>query len=203
MNAPGVSNTSTLNDALKSVGLKYSDVDVVNFSSAMEHVMAMQNKSVDAALAIEPAPTIAVRNGSAVVVAGDDEISPYHQIAVLLYSESFAANRPELARKFMRAFLRAVRFYNDALQGGHLAGLNADELISILTEYAAIKDPAIYRAITPTGMNPDGEVNVRSLAHDLDFYAEQGLVKKKVDFDDLVDMSYAHAVVKELGPYKK
>jgi NitT/TauT family transport system substrate-binding protein len=52
-------------------------------------------------------------------------------------------------------------------------------------------------------MNPDGEVNVRSLAHDLDFYAEQGLVKKKVDFDDLVDMSYAHAVVKELGPYKK
>jgi NitT/TauT family transport system substrate-binding protein len=203
MNAPGVSNTSTLNDALKSVGLKYSDVDVVNFSSAMEHVMAMQNKSVDAALAIEPAPTIAVRNGSAVVVAGDDEISPYHQIAVLLYSESFAANRPELARKFMRAYLRAVRFYNDALQGGHLAGLTADEMISILTEYATIKDPAIYRAITPTGMNPDGEVNVRSLAHDLDFYAEQGLVKKKVDFDDLVDMSYAHTVVKELGPYKK
>jgi len=66
-----------------------------------------------------------------------------------------------------------------------------------------LSDPAIYRAITPTGINPDGEVNVRSLAHDLDFYAEQGLVKKKVDFDDLVDMSYAHAVVKELGPYKK
>ena len=137
-------------------------------------MVALQNKSVDAALAIEPAPTIAVRNGSAVVVAGDDEISPYHQIAVLLYSESFAANRPELARKFMRAYLRAVRFYNDALQGGHLAGLNADELISILTEYAAIKDPAIYRAITPTGMNPDGEVNVRSLAHDLAFYQRAG-----------------------------
>jgi hypothetical protein len=41
------------------------------------------------------------------------------------------------------------------------------------------------------------------LAHDLDFSAEQGLVKKWVDFDDLVETSYAHAVVKELGRYKK
>ncbi len=203
MNAPGVSNTSTLNDALTSVGLKYSDVEVVNFPSAMEHVAALQNKSVDAAVAIEPAPTIAVRNGSAVVVAGDDEISPYHEIAVLLYSENFAMNRPELASKFMRAYIRAVRFYNGALKNSHLAGPNADELISILTEYAGIKDPGIYRAITPTGMNPDGEVNVQSLAHDLAFYTGQGLVKEKVNFDQLVDMSYANSVVKELGPYKK
>ena len=86
-NAPGVSNTSLLNDALKSVGLKYSDVETVDFSSPMDHVAALKNKSVDAAASIEPAPTLAVENGFAVVIGPDDVVSPYHQIAVLLYSE--------------------------------------------------------------------------------------------------------------------
>ena len=203
MNAPGVSNTAMLNDALTSVGLKYSDVEIVNFAAAMEHVAALANKSVDAACAIEPAPALAVRNGSAVIVGSDDEISPYHELAVLLYAENFTMKHPELAQKFMRAYIRAVRFYNDALQNGHLAGPNADELIAILTEYTGIKDPGIFRAITPTGMNPDGAVNVKSLAHDLAFYTAQGLVKDKIDFDQLIDMSYADAVVKQLGPYKK
>jgi NitT/TauT family transport system substrate-binding protein len=200
-NAPGVSNTSTLNDALKSVGLKYSDVDTVDFASPMDHVAALKNKSVDAAASIEPAPTLAVENGSAVVIGPDDVVSPYHQIAVLLYSEAFAA-KTGLAMKFMRAYIRAVRFYNDALKDGKLAGKTADELIAILTEYTPVK-AEIYRKVTPTGMNPDGDVNIASLEHDLAFYTEQGLVKEKIKVYELVDMSFAKAAVKELGPYTK
>jgi NitT/TauT family transport system substrate-binding protein len=199
--APGVSNTSTLNDALTSVGLEYSDVETVDFGSPMDHVVALKNKSVDAAASIEPAPTLAVEDGSAVIIATDDVVSPYHQIAVLLYSQSFAA-KTELATRFMRAYVRGVRFYNDALKDGRLAGPAADELIAILTEYTPVK-PEIYRKVTPTGMNPDGNVNVASLEHDLAFYTRQGLVKEKVNVDDLVDMSFAQAAVKSLGPYKK
>jgi len=85
MNAPGVSNTSTLNTLLKSVGLKYSDVDTVDLPFP-DHVVALKNRSVDASASVEPGPAIAVRNGDAVVVKSDDEILPNHQIAVLLYS---------------------------------------------------------------------------------------------------------------------
>lgn len=202
MNAPGVSNTATLDKALKSVGLKYSDVEVTYFNTPMDHVAALRNKSVDASVSIEPAPTIAVEDGSAVLVAGDDQVFPNHVIAALLYSEAFA-NKREVATKFMRAYIRAVRFYNDALSGGHLAGPNADEVISILTEYTRIKDPKIYRAVTPTGMNPDGFVDVNAVASEEAFYEEQGLIKGKVDVKSLIDHSFAEAVVKELGPYKK
>jgi NitT/TauT family transport system substrate-binding protein len=200
-NAPGVSNTSTLNDALKSVGLKYSDVKTIDFASPMDHVAALKNGSVDGAAAIEPAPTLAVEDGSAVVVGTDDVISPYHQIAVLLYSQAFAG-KTALATRFMRAYIRAVRFYNEALKDGHLAGPTSGELISILTEYTRV-NAETYRKVTPTGMNPDGNVNVDSLDHDLAFYTEQGLVKEKIKVDELVDMSFARAAVKSLGPYKK
>jgi len=201
MNAPGVSNTSTLNTLLKSVGLKYSDVETVDMPLP-DHVAALKNKSVDASASVEPGPALAVRNGDAVVIKSDDEILPNHQIAVLLYAEDFARKRPDAARSFMRAYIRAVRFYNGALKDGRLDGPNADEVIAILSEATPIKSRDIYKLITPTGMNPDGRVNKASLAYDLAFYAEQGLVKSAVNLDDAVDGSFVEAALKELGPYR-
>jgi len=201
MNAPGVSNTSTLNTLLKSVGLNYSDVQTVDLPFP-DHVVALRNKSVEASASVEPGPAIAVRNGDAVVIRSDDEILPNHQIAVLLYSEDFALKRRDEAMRFMRAYIRAVRFYNGALKDGRLAGPNADEVVAILSEATPIKARAIYDAITPTGMNPDGRVNTRSLAHDLAFYGQQGLIKGAVRLDDVVDMSFVDAVVTEWGPYR-
>jgi NitT/TauT family transport system substrate-binding protein len=201
MNAPGVSNTSTLNTLLKSVGLKYSDVETVDLPLP-DHVPALKNKSVDASASVEPAAAIAVRNGDAVVIKSDDEILPNHQIAVLLYSEDFALRRAEAARKLMRAYIRAVRFYNGGLKNGRLEGPNADEVIAILAEATPIKRRDIYKLLTPTGMNPDGRVNKASLAYDLAFYAEQGLIKGNINLDDVVDGSFVEAALRELGPYR-
>lgn len=202
MNAPGVSNTSTLNTLLKSVGLKYSDVETVDLPLP-EHVAAFKNKAVDASVSVEPAPALAIRNGDAVLVKGDDEVLPNHQIAVLLYSEDFTRKQPEAAHKFMRAYIRAVRLYNDALAGGRFKGPAADEVIDILIQATPVKNKELYRAMTPFGMNPDGKVNVESLAYDLAFYREQGLIRGDVKLDQVVDHSFAEKAAKELGPYQK
>src|ERR1700726_598936 len=100
MNAPGVSNTATLNTLLKSAGLNYADVETIDMPLP-DHVAALRNKAVDAAASVEPAAAIAVRNGDAVVIGSDDEILPNHQIAVLLYAEDFARRRTEAANRFM------------------------------------------------------------------------------------------------------
>ncbi len=201
MNAPGVSNTSTLNTLLRSAGLKYADVETL-YLPFPDHVLALKNKAVDAAAAVEPAPAIAIRNGDAVLVRSDDEILPYHQIAVLLYAEDFALRRAEAARRFMRAYVRAVRFYNGALRDGRLAGPNASEVIAILAAATPVKGSDIYKAITPTGINPDGRVNRDSLAYDLAFYTEQGLIRGRVDLDAVIDNSFADAALAALGPYR-
>jgi NitT/TauT family transport system substrate-binding protein len=201
MNAPGVSNTSTLNTLLRSVGLKYSDVETVDLPFP-DHVVAFKNKSVEASASVEPGPAIAVRNGDAVVIRSDDEILPNHQIAVLLYSEDFALKRPDAARRFMRAYIRAVRFYNGALRNGRFDGPNADEVVAILSEATPVKSREIYQAVTPTGMNPDGRVNKASLAYDLAFYGEQGLIKGPINLEDVVDGTFVEAVLQELGAYR-
>ena len=78
-------------------------------------------------------------------VAGNDDIYPDQQTAVVLFSENFGRTAPQLAVKFMRAYIKAVREYNDALKDGKIAGPNAEEVISILTKYTFIKDANVHR----------------------------------------------------------
>lgn len=199
-NAPGVSNTAMLNVMLTSVGLIYSDVNVLNLAFP-DHLVALQNKSVDAGATIEPIATLAVAGGHAVEIMRDDQIYPNHQIATLIYAEDFAKKR-DLATRFMKAYVRGIRFYLKGLKDGRLTGETADEVIDILTEYTPQKNKDLLRRITPTGMDPDGKVNTESLQRDLDFYAAQGLVETKVDVSKMVDMSFADDAVKALGPFK-
>ena len=198
--APGSASTSTLNEALKSAGLKTSDVERV-FMAFPQHVPALQNKAVDAAMTTEPSATRAVQSGAAVRVMGDDAIYPDHQLAVVLYSGQFIKQNPDAARRFMRAYLKGARDYNDALKGGRIAGPNANEIIAILVEYTNIKDPQVYRWITPQGTNPDGRVHEASLRNDLAFFKEEGQVKGNVTVEQVLDMQFVDAALKELGPY--
>src|SRR5581483_12287449 len=162
--ARGTSPDSILNEALKKGGLKFSNVEMV-YMGFPQHVLALQNKAVDAAVTTEPSATRAEQSGAAVRYA-NDEIYPNQQIAVTLYSGAFIKNNPDAAKKFMRAYIKAVRDYNDALKDSRIAGANADEIIKILTEYTSIQDAGVYRTIVPNGCNPDGKVNEASLKKD-------------------------------------
>jgi NitT/TauT family transport system substrate-binding protein len=201
VSAPGSASTSTLNEALKQGGLKDGDVERV-YMGFPQHVLALENKAIDAALTGEPSATKAVQMGAAVRIMGDDVIYPDHQVGVVLYSGTFAKAHADVAKRFMTAYLRAVRDYNDALKDGKLAGPRADEIVAILTQYTTIKDPAVYRAISPQGCDPDGKVHEASLKKDLVFFKDQGQVKSKVTVEDTLDNSFADAAAKELGAYK-
>jgi NitT/TauT family transport system substrate-binding protein len=198
----GSGNASAANEALKSAGLRFSDASFVTLPFP-QHLTAYANKAIDASITNEPTITLALQKGVAVKVAGNDKIHPNQQTAVLLYSEKFAKERPQIARKFMRGYIRAVRDYNDSLRDVKIAGPNADEIVATLTQYTSIKDPVLLRQITPAAVNPDGRVNLTGLKMDLAFYREQGLVQDpNITVEKIVDMSFADAVVQELGPYR-
>jgi NitT/TauT family transport system substrate-binding protein len=198
----GSANSSAVNEALKRGGLRWDDANMVALAFP-QHLAAYANKAIDASMTNEPTASEAVKEGLAVRIAGNDEIYPDQQTAVVLYSEVFARQRPQLALKFMRAYIKAVREYNDALSGGKIAGPNADEVISILTEYTFIKDAGIHRAITPAAIDPDGRMNLDGLRNDLQFFKERKLIQDPaITVERIIDTSFAAAAVKELGPYK-
>ena len=198
MTASGVVNTATLNTALKSVGLGYDDVEIINLPFA-SHPVALQNKAVDGAVTVEPYVTMMAERGIAVSFKRDDEIDPNHQLGCLFFSEAFATEHHDAAVRFLRAYIKGVRFYNLALRDGRLAGDNADEVIDILAKYTALKDATLLRRTTPAGLHPDGRVNSDSLQRDFDFYASQGLVLGRLAVKDIVDESLLNAALRSLA----
>jgi NitT/TauT family transport system substrate-binding protein len=199
----GSANASAMNEALKKGGLKWSDAASIIALQFPQHIVAYQNKAIDASMTNEPTSTTAVRNGLAVRIAGNDEIYPAQQTAVVIYSEVFGKTRPQHALKFMRAYIRAVREYNDALKDGRIAGPNADEVVSVLTEYTFIKDAKIHRSITPAAIDPDGRMHLEGLRNDLAFFKELKLIQDPAaSVERILDTSFAELAVKELGPYK-
>jgi NitT/TauT family transport system substrate-binding protein len=196
----GIGDESVLNEALKRGGLKWGDATPVYMGFA-QHPPALANAAVDASITNEPTATFIQRQGSAIRFAGNDEFYPNQQTAVLLYGDPFIRNKRPQAVKFMRAYLRAVRFYNDALAGGRLAGPNGPEVIAILTKHSRIKDAELYRVITPPAIDPDGVVNVDSLTKDWQFFKDTGQFDGNVAPAALVDRSFVAEVMAALGPY--
>ena len=202
ISAKGNSEDALINYALTKNGLSIKDIDSV-YLGFPNQIAAYANKGIDASLTVEPTVTKLLQLGYAKKLVDADEIFPGFQTAVVFYSPKFIHDQPENAKKFMVALLKAIRFYDDALKGGHIAGPNADEVINILVKYSFIKDPAVHRAIVSQAVDPDGDINLPSLQMAWQYFKDSGEIDGKVAVKDVIDLSYVHAAAKTLGPSKK
>jgi NitT/TauT family transport system substrate-binding protein len=197
---PGTGATSTINEGLKTVGLSFKDIEPT-YLAYPQHVTAMSNGAIDAGLTTEPAATYAVRQNIAVEIMTNDQYYPNSDATHIIFSDHFAGKRPEVAKRFMRAFIKAMRFYDAALADGGLKGPNADEVIDILIEFTPLKERALYKTMHTQGSNPDGRLNWDSLRTDFEFYKSQGWIEGQVDIAQTVNTSFADAALMELGRY--
>ncbi len=196
--APGSAAMGSVKKILDKAGLKWGDLEE-SYMSFSQQVIALQNKAVDLAFPAEPQANDAIRNG-AVKIVSDDEVYPNHQISAVLYGGAFA-KKTDTATRFLRAYIRGVRDFNDSLKNGVFAGPKGDEVVAILTEYSLIKDPAVHRSFVQSNIRPNGDLDMASLAEDLKIFREAGLVEGKVEVAQAVDDSFLQAVLKSLPPY--
>jgi len=149
----------------------------------------------------EPFNTFGQEQGIGVRFSADD-FYPRQTVAVVLYGPDFMTKRKEIAHRFMTAYLKGVRFYNDAIRDGHFAGPRAEELIDLLVKETRYKDAALYKKMVPNGCDPDGKVDRPSLETDLAFWRANKFVEDdKIGVADVLDNSYVDAALKIVGPY--
>ena len=199
--AKGSTTTPELVRLLAKGGLQYDDVQHV-FLAFPEQVAALKNGSIDATVALEPWATLAEKEGVGVRVLPDDQFYPNQQLATVFYGQQFIEKRPDVARRFMRAYIKGARFYHDALKNGHLAGPTSGEVIAILADVLKL-DPSILRAMTPGDINPNGRVNAKSLIDDYETFRKLGLVTAEISMDKVIDNHFADEAAKSLGKYKQ
>ena len=188
-------------EALKSVGMTVADLEVV-YLSLPQQAAAFASGAIDVSFLPEPFLSAALKGGSAVSFLPVTKIRDDDVTGVITYGELFIKNRPDVAKKMTKAYVRGLRDYSDALKGGRLAGSGAEEVIDIISRYSSVKDKALLRQIIPHYVDPDGKPGIASLKADWAFYKSEGLISGDVTVDSVVDTSLVEAAVKELGPYK-
>ena len=198
--APGISVLSVANEAARAGGIAYADIEKV-YLPFPQQLVAFSSGAIDASIMIEPYGTMAANAGTAVAMTNTDSFYPSDQVGLMFYSEDFATRRADIARRFMVAQLHAMRDYIDASRGPHLSGPGADAVIDVLARHFAIP-PELARQVAPQHLDPDGKVNMASIRKDWEFFRAQGLIKGSVPPERVVDMSFATAAAKALGPYQ-
>lgn len=198
--APGGSSTTTLDKVFAAAGISVDDVERV-FMPLPQQPAAFANKAVDAALMAEPMASEVVKLGIGVRVLADDQVYPNHQVAVVLYAGQFARKR-DVAQRFMRAYLRGVRAYTDAIVDAKFTGAAGEDIVGIIAEYSHLKNADTIRSIIPAALHPDGALHLPSLREDIEIFRRQGLIEGNVTIEQTVDASFAEAAAKDLGPYR-
>jgi NitT/TauT family transport system substrate-binding protein len=197
-----VGEQSILNEALKLGKLGWNDCERA-FLGINEQVAAFKNGALDASITSEPLISIMEKQGLTHRFATVGSFYPNQQAAVVCYGAPFFTKRPEVGKRFIKAYIKGIRDYNDVLKDGRIAGPGADEVVDFIARYSVTKDKDLIKSVIPAALHPDGEINVDALTRDLAFVRSLGLVKGNVSVSDVVDMSFAKAAVAELGPYKK
>ena len=177
--------------------LTIKDIDLQVIRAFPDMLVSLGNKSIDAAMVIEPFVTLGISKDLADPWKDPIEYDPDAQTALLVFGTSMTKN-PDIANRFMTAYIQSVRDYNDAF----FKNKNKTDIITILCKYSVIKDALLYEKMFPTGLNPNGYVRTKGINMDLAWYKENNLLKSDLQFTDAVDNHYVDFAIKTLGPYQ-
>lgn len=176
------------------LGLK--DIDLQVIRSFPDMLVSLGNHSIDAAMVIEPFITQGVNKELLSPWKDPEEYDPHAQTAILVFGANLTQNQ-EIANRFMTAYVKSIRDYNDAF----FKDKNKQAMISLLCKYSVIKDPKLYETMYPTGLNPDGYLKLKGIELDLEWYRQQNLLNSAIELQDAVDQHYVDFANYILGPY--
>ncbi|EGO65767.1 ABC transporter substrate-binding protein [Acetonema longum] len=179
-------------------GLTLKDIDMQVIRAFPDMLVSLANKSIDAAMVIEPFIAQGMARDILYPWKDPSEYDPEAQTALLVFGTSMTKN-PEVANRFMTAYVKSLRDYNDAF----FKDQGKPEMIQLLCNYSVVKDPKLYDQMFPIGLNPDGFLRVRGIEMDLSWYKENNLLKADIKASEAIDHRYVEFANAILGKYQK
>jgi NitT/TauT family transport system substrate-binding protein len=184
-NQRGVVTEWALERMLGEVGLTLADVQS-EYMPFPEVMAAFGGSTIDASIMPEPFATVSDERdlGDPLVEAGD--YIPGAQLAVQTFSDRFAHERPEVARRFAVAYLQGTRDYMDAME----LGRDREAVIAILAQASGFP-PSLLDKAGYFPVRRDGRVNAEALYAMLDWLVQHNYVSPKPDIAPLLDTQFA------------
>jgi NitT/TauT family transport system substrate-binding protein len=181
--AKGIVLDYLLAKVLEHGGLTFDAVEVV-YLAYPDIVKALASRAVDGAVLPEPWIVQAERQNVGVPLILSEQVPSIatFQIGVVMYGGKFIKERPKVARDFMQAYVKGIKYYNER-------GLRDPEVAAIVSKHTSVP-PDTIKATIPFYAEPTGRPRTQDLATLQDWFHQLGWVKTKVPIDKLVDLSF-------------
>ncbi|MBN1314241.1 MAG: ABC transporter substrate-binding protein [Anaerolineales bacterium] len=164
---------------LNKAGLSIDDIEIADIPSNMM-IEALEKEAVDAVVATEPWVTRISESGQGVIWLPYEEILPEYQSAVVIYGPTILKDNPEAGKRFMVAYLKAVRLYN---QG------KTEQNVQWLAEFTG-QDEDLLKEMCWPAIHNDGQIYLQSILDYQDWAVEKGFLDEKAQASQLWDSSY-------------
>jgi NitT/TauT family transport system substrate-binding protein len=164
---------------LKDTGLTSDDVEILNIPLPAR-LEGMGNGSIDIAAVSDPWTVRIVNAGYGVVWNPWEKLLPNFQFSVNMYGPNFLEKNPEYGKKYMIAYLKGVRQYN---QG------KTDRNVEIISKYTEMKPEEVKQSCWMT-MRSDGMIDIAGMTGFEDWAIAKGQQVSLVPPEKLLDLSF-------------
>jgi len=174
--------------ALQGIGVDIDDM--VNLDvpqSTIAEVIA--SGELDLALMSEPTLSAALATGQVVQWLPDSEILPGYQYAFVMFGPNLLEENPEAGNRFMVAYLRAVRQYNEGKTGRN---------VEILSQYTEIEPEVLEAACWPS-LKDDLSVSVDDVLAMQAWAVERGYMDAELDPAAIYDPQFVEYALENVG----
>lgn len=170
--------------ALQPGGVTLEDLEVVDVPMSAT-VDAFINGSFDVTGIDEPRLSLLMRSGSATLWRGTEEIVPDYQVSFLFFGPSLLDERPDVGERFIAAYLRAVRQYNEG---------KTERNLEILEQSMRWSKVELEQMCWVT-MDEDGRMFFDGLVGYQEWALARGLVERVLTEDEMIDRRFIDAAV--------
>jgi NitT/TauT family transport system substrate-binding protein len=137
----------------------------------------------------EPPLSNALSEGWAGVVATSNDVAPHHQTSLLVYGKHLLHDDPDLGRRFMRAYLRGVRRYNEG---------KSERNVAIISRYTKLP-PATVRRACWIAISNDGRIDPGAIQPFLDWALAKHYIDAPVPLASWWNPSFVDAAGQQLA----
>ncbi|OQY50594.1 MAG: hypothetical protein B6240_01375 [Desulfobacteraceae bacterium 4572_87] len=187
-----------LGNILKKNGMDLKDVKPTPLGGVKSMMDVVAANRIETAFMVQPFCTVMEKKkmGHVMLWAGDEM---RYQIAAIFLSEKMAKNEA-LSLKFMRAYIRACRFYYDNClrkeDGQFIKGPGFDEVIGYIAKYTSRKPSLISLGLNYN--DRDGKLFAEDIQRQIDWYHDHKMVGKRLDAGEIVNMELWQKAVRSL-----
>lgn len=174
-------------------GMSLDDVELVPLKQVNIMMDAVREGTIAAAIITPPWGDATVENGWGHRLFWTGDRLTY-QICGMFYSNEFRQKR-DLAVRFMKAFVKGMRYYYDACFAKPPSG-NKEEVLRIISKYTGQEPSVIEKSLTY--MDRDARPVVDDLRIQQEWYLKTGMIQQIVPVEKLVDLSFLEEALRQL-----